>query len=596
MSSLIQKKQFNYSKLPLKHFVYGIKKIKYVLLGLHPEYEDTILRIYRTFLVALFLMKNKERKTNKKYVMPEFLPKNKWMTLIDKRIFSEPNSLIISWLQMWLLELTGKEKDFRPFWNNQCQEVSQKLWLPTEIGYVGSHLNFWNGSSRKMELNSWFLMGIMNNPKTKNSQTMYSPSFISIPVGKTENEDIRRTKKIRLYPTNEQKRTLKEWMGTRRYVYNKVLEKIKINKEQINFFDLRNKYVTSKNNPNVSEWESRTPKDIRAGAVRDVVKNYNSVFTLLKNKQITKFNMGFSSKKKETSIEIPLSSLKATKEEIKKSQDEIEKAKKKISDKKKVSETKKCVRLTKKDNGIFIYKDILGSKIKVSKRELKKDILIKYDCRLQIKYNKWYLVVPCDSKNEEIKNREDICSLDPGVRSFQTIYSESKVVQVKINKELVNKLKNKLDNMASLRDKKLIKKSSYKKRERSIYNKFGNLIDEMHHKTINYITKNYNTIIIPPFESQDMVSNNKNRRLNRSLLELKHYMFKSRLESKCKLRGCSMIVNTEEYTSKTCGNCGSINNVGSNDIFTCSKCNLIIDRDVNGARNIYIKTIDKILC
>ena len=38
--------------------------------------------------------------------------------------------------------------------------------------------------------------------------------------------------------------------------------------------------------------------------------------------------------------------------------------------------------------------------------------------------------------------------LDPGVRTFQTIYSEEKVVKIKTNKELVNKLKNKLDLMA----------------------------------------------------------------------------------------------------------------------------------------------------
>ena len=596
MNTLLQKKQLDYSKLHLKHFVSGIKKIKYVLLGLHPEYEDIILKTYRTFLIAMILLKKKQRKTNKKYVMPVFLPKNKWTTLTDKKIFSEPNSLIISWLQMWLLELTGKEKDFKPFWNTQCQEISQKLWLPIEIGYVGSHLNFWNGSSIKTELNSWFLMGIMNNQKTKNSLTTYSPSFISIPVGKTENQDIRRTKKIRLYPTQEQRKTLKEWMGTRRYVYNKVLEKIKSNKEQINFFDLRNKYVTAKNNPNVTEWETKTPKDIRAGAIRDVVKNYTSVFALLKNKQITNFNMRFSSKKKETSIEIPLSSLKATREDIKKTEEEIEKTKKKISDKKQVIETKKCVKITKKDNGVYIYKDILGSKIRISKRELKKEIIIKYDCRLQIKYNEWYLVVPYDSENEELKNREDICALDPGVRTFQTIYSEDKVVQVKINKELVDKLKYKLDHIASLRDKKIIRKFSYKKRERRIYKKIGHLIDEMHYKTVNYITTNYQTVIIPPFESQDMVGKNRNRRVNRSLLELKHYMFRSRLVSKCKLRGCSMIVNTEEFTSKTCGRCGTINDVGSKDIFTCSKCNLVIDRDVNGARNIYIKTVNQILC
>jgi hypothetical protein len=83
-------------------------------------------------------------------------------------------------------------------------------------------------------------------------------------------------------------------------------------------------------------------KDIRAGAIRDVVKNYSFAFSLLKNKQISKFNMGFSSKKKETSIEMPLSSIKATKFEIKQTCEEIEKTKKKVSDKKKVSETKNC--------------------------------------------------------------------------------------------------------------------------------------------------------------------------------------------------------------------------------------------------------------
>ena len=54
-----------------------------------------------------------------------------------------------------------------------------------------------------------------------------------------------------------------------------------------------------------------------------------------------------------------------------------------------------------------------------------------------------------------------------------------------------------------------------------------------------------------------------------------------------------MIVNTEEYTSKTCGVCGTINNVGSKEVFTCSKCNLVIDRDINGTRNIYIKSCVK---
>lgn len=56
------------------------------------------------------------------------------------------------------------------------------------------------------------------------------------------------------------------WMGTRRYVYNRSLEAVKKG-GKINFYDLRNKFVTSKDNDNVKEWELNTPKDIRAGSL-----------------------------------------------------------------------------------------------------------------------------------------------------------------------------------------------------------------------------------------------------------------------------------------------------------------------------------------
>jgi hypothetical protein len=86
-------------------------------------------------------------------------------------------------------------------------------------------------------------------------------------------------------------------MGTRRFVYNRVLDKIKKGEEKINFFSLRNKYVTSSSILPEEKWQLDTPKDIRAGAIRDMVKNYNTVFSQLKNRQINHFKMSFASKK-----------------------------------------------------------------------------------------------------------------------------------------------------------------------------------------------------------------------------------------------------------------------------------------------------------
>lgn len=586
-NTLLIKKQLNYFKLPLKLLGSGIKKVKYVLLELHPDNEDIILRIFKTLWVGILLMIKK-----KKSVTVECLPQSKWMTLLDKQLFSNPNFLITSWLQMSVLELIGKEKVLKPFWTKQCTILSQKLWLPIETDYVVSHSNFWNGSSIKMELNSWFSIKKMNNPLNKNSLMTSSPLFTSIPVEKWE-KDVIRTRKIRLYPTNEQQKIMKGWMSTRRYVYNKVLAHIKKDKEKITFFDLRNKYVTAKNNPNVEVWETETPKDIRAGAVSDVVNNYKTSFSLLKNRQISGFNMRFQSKKiKEPSIEIPLSAVKATIEKVKRTKEEIEIVQAKIAENKKASEIKTKVKITKKDGGIFIYKDIMKTKIKISKRQLKKDIIIENDCRLQLKNNQWFLVAPINVKEEKIEQKKEYCALDPGSRSFQTIYSETCVEQIKINKEIIKKLQVKLDHFKSLRDKKLIRKQSFKNRERRIYIKINNLMDELHHKTINYITKEYKSIIIPSFESQDMVKNSNNRYLNRSLLQLKHYQFQQRLKSKCEVRGCRMDICTEEYTSKTCGRCGELNDVKALDVYSCNKCKLVIDRDVNGARNIYIKVLN----
>ena len=53
-----------------------------------------------------------------------------------------------------------------------------------------------------------------------------------------------------------------------------------------------------------------------------------------------------------------------------------------------------------------------------------------------------------------------------------------------------------------------------------------------------------------------------------------------------------MEICTEEYTSKTCGRCGELNDVKALDVYSCNKCKLVIDRDVNGARNIYIKVLN----
>ena len=81
----------------------------------------------------------------------------------------------------------------------------------------------------------------------------------------------------------------------------------------------------------------------------------------------------------------------------------------------------------------------------------------------------------------------------------------------------------------------------------------------------------------------------------RSMLALSHYKFKKRLLEMGESNGCKIIICNEAYTSKTCGKCGNIkDNLGGSREYNCQRCGLIIDRDYNGARNIYLKNIDLI--
>ena len=545
-------------KIPL--FVHGLIKVRSVLLELHMDNVSTINRIFSHFLISLYLL---HRFKNKNTVTVASLPPNKWMTLKDKSLFSNKNFLITSWLQMSRLALTGKEKVFRPFWNSHCQDISQRLWSPIGTDYVDLHLNYSSLSSNSMTPSSSFLIKKQINPLIENLPTTSFLSSMSIPVEPWVKEGIR-TRKVRLYPTAQQQKTLRQWMGTCRYIYNRSLHNINEGSEpNPTFFSLRNKYVTAKNNTLIHPWELETPKDIRAGALKDLSDRYLSLCKMVKERTLTHFKMKFRRKHDDTSILIPIKTIEL------------------------------------KAGAIQIYKTKYNfPALKTSKRQSRKmrKWNITHDCRLQYQRGRWFMCIPLDVEHTPIEHQcEDICALDPGVRKFQVLYSSKEVLHVGIRKEWRAKIYRKIDELRSLRSKKQISKTKWKRSEDRLRNKLLDLTDELHYQTANYLIKTYKAVFIPPFESQDMVrGKGLSRTTKRRLLDYRHYTFRTRLERKCKERGCVFKKVTEEYTSKTCSSCGHIKmNLGTSEVYECQTCQMKMDRDTNGAKNILIKVINE---
>jgi putative transposase len=111
----------------------------------------------------------------------------------------------------------------------------------------------------------------------------------------------------------------------------------------------------------------------------------------------------------------------------------------------------------------------------------------------------------------------------------------------------------------------------------------------------NLIKEKYGEEILKLYKKEVTRRSRLNKRVKFVMQMLSHYKFRQHLKNKCNEYGCEMIVITEEYTSKTCTNCGKIENNFRKREKQCSNCNYKVNRDIGGARNIMIKNSNEIL-
>ena len=103
----------------------------------------------------------------------------------------------------------------------------------------------------------------------------------------------------------------------------------------------------------------------------------------------------------------------------------------------------------------------------------------------------------------------------------------------------------------------------------------------MHYKICLYLYRNYDRIMVTDFSSKKVSKKegNLNWMFKRILHKLSHYRFRQHLQNKCQEYGCQYLEVSEDYTSKTCGLCGEVNNkLGNNKIFNCEKCKNKIEK------------------
>ncbi len=494
-----------------------------------------------------------------------------------------------------------------PFWSNQARDLCKKLWLPTETGFASSHSTCCNGCFSAMESKSWFTMMEWKESMetTKNLQRTCWPSSTfstaeSMAKGSTKSKTIPKLKmsrkkaeepkpikckKYRLFPNPETRHVLRKWFGCVRKTYNLALGHLNKTQEKVDKYALRKQFVTAKNLPKSLSYLLDCPKHVRDGALDDLQSAFKTNFQKQKIDPDHRFQVKFRSKKDEQSIVIPPEAVKSIVED--KPQDDG-------------NERERW--------SLTMYPTYIQNAIKIRVR--KRDTMmttISCECRLQLdRLGRFYLCVPyeacaLDNQGGQAKLRHSWCSLDPGARTFQTVYSPSHGVCFKLAHGDVQRLFRLclyLDKLISKTSKCTNKRSrrSHKKAQVRLRARIKHLVAEVHWKVALLLVRTFENIIIPKFETQSMVSDKRSRLINnvtaRKLLTWSHYTFRRRLEEKAKEHASKVWVVTEEYTTKTCGHCLKINHcVGGSKVFRCRHCGITADRDVNGSRNVFLKNV-----
>lgn len=217
------------------------------------------------------------------------------------------------------------------------------------------------------------------------------------------------------------------------------------------------------------------------------------------------------------------------------------------------------------------------------------------DCRLQKNNENYYLYVPNLIENNANINNEHInkqISIDLGVRTFCTGITENKIIQIGDNIGL--RLKKYLKRKDKIQENINISKEIKKKNEEMLNKKISNLRNELHWKSINYLVKNNENILIGKLSSKSIIrrGGNLTKMTKRVVSSLNYYKFMERLKYKCSANKIGLSIIDEWMTSKMCSICGTVKeDLGGNKRYECNSCLVEMDRDINGARNIYIKSI-----
>jgi len=510
--------------------------------------------------------------------MPEFQAALKKPILSNKYSFS---SLVTQKQRLSKTSgagLTSEEKVFNPYWTEFSAVLASILSLPTKIGFaaLGSILS--HGCALNSKLKYWFSTK-RTSAQSKKWLKMFWRSSMSSAVGCTDSESTKikslKTTTYRVYPSKELESIWKKWVSAARKVYNISIEQLNKNQGYTKVGKKGGKHgfrTWLKQSGLIPEW----CKNLNVSKILDNASM--EAYTAWKETAKQPLFIGFG-KKRKPNLQAGL----------------------KIAKFRSVRNQKQTIQFD--PTAYKAGRWMVSTTKHLPKPEFKgHDHCILTDGSTELTYNKgrWFAHFPVEFETEPTHTQK-VIAVVPGVRTFMTGFDGGQFLEFGINDfQRIAKLCSYLDKLKSKHDSF---KGNYHKHRRyrlkiameKVRTKIKNLRTEIHKQVASYLARNYDVIILPTFETSQMVVKKKRKlksKTARAMMTWGFYQFSQILEHLCNRYGSNLVRITEEYTSLTCTKCGHVHRkLGSSKNFKCPKCGYEIHRDFNGAVGIFLKAM-----
>jgi len=257
-------------------------------------------------------------------------------------------------------------------------------------------------------------------------------------------------------------------------------------------------------------------------------------------------------------------------------------------------------------------------------------ISINHDCKLTRDLRgRFFLHVPVPTAlpNPKPISEREMCAIDPGARTPFEVWSPTQYGSFGNDdfKRIILPLCEQMDVLIGRRDRATSKWQRYEWVENKVQgdgplksytryisrlelrihklrDRIQNLVNDLHKRVARSLLAEFDTVILPVFETSNMVEHvneetGRRRVLNsktvRNLLTWSHWKFREYLKHKALVLGKEVVVVDESYTTKGCSRCGLCTDIGGSKTFKCANpnCGFTAPRDAKSARDIFCKHI-----